>query len=231
MIQGSQVKSEGGKKVIELQKEHSSDSEAEKYLASENPGRDSPPPSRLEDAGIINLYLQRDEAAIKETDNKYGAYCTAIALDLLRINEDAQECVNDTYMSAWEQIPPRIPECLRAFLGRITRNIAIGRYRKMHAKKRYNGFEVALSELEECLPSAGNVEREFDAKELGGHISDWLDGLEEQDRMIFVRRYWYGDTAAVLAKKTGTSGSGMSRKLSRMRESLREHLTERGDEI
>ena len=101
----------------------------------------------------------------------------------------------------------------------------------MHAKKRYDGVETALSELEECLPSDENVERKFDAKELSGHISDWLDGLEEQDRMIFVRRYWYGDTAVALAKKTGLSEAGMSRKLSRMRESLRKHLTERGDEI
>ena len=164
----------------------------------------------MEDAGIIELYFKRDESAIKETDSKYGAYCTAIALNLLRIMEDAQECVNDTYMSVWEQIPPRLPESFRLFLGRITRNIAIGRYRKMHAKKRYDGVETALSELEECLQSDKNVEREFDAKELSRHISDWLDRLEEQDRMIFVRRYWYGDTAVSLAKKTGISEAGMS---------------------
>ena len=203
------------------------------YISRSNENRSVSAAERppLEDAGIIELYFKRDESAIKETDSKYGAYCTAIALNLLRIMEDAQECVNDTYMSVWEQIPPQMPECLRAFLGRITRNIAIGRYRKMHAKKRYDGVETALSELEECLPSDKNVEREFDAKELGRHISDWLDGLPEKDRMIFVRRYWYGDKSYELAYKTGISEAGMSRKLSRMRESLRKHLTERGDEI
>lgn len=203
------------------------------YISRSNENRSASAAERppLEDAGIIELYFKRDESAIKETDSKYGAYCTAIALNLLRIMEDAQECVNDTYMSVWEQIPPRLPERFRTFLGRITRNIAIGRFRKMHAKKRYDGVETALSELEECLPSDKTVEREFDAKELSKHISNWLDGLEEQDRMIFVRRYWYGDTSVAIAKKTGISEAGMSRKLSRMRESLREHLTERGDEI
>ncbi len=185
----------------------------------------------MEDAWIIELYFRRDEAAIKETDIKYGAYCTAIALGLLQINEDAQECVNDTYLSSWEQIPPLVPDCLRAFLGRVTRNIAIGRYRKMHARKRYDGMEVGLSELAECLPSDKNVEREYDAKELGGQISDWLDGLSVPDRMVFVRRYWFGDTAALLAKKTGISEAGMSRKLSRLRAGLRDYLTERGTEL
>ena len=185
----------------------------------------------MEDAGIIELYFKRDETAIRETDIKYGAYCTAIAMKLLHTEEDAQECVNDTYMSVWERIPPHIPECLRVFLGRITRNIAIGRYRKMHAKKRYDGFEVTLSELEECLPSDESVEKALDAKMLCGFISEWLDSVGERDRMIFVRRYWFGDKAYELASKTGMSEAGMSRKLSKLRESLRAYLTERGTEI
>lgn len=185
----------------------------------------------MEDAGIIELYFKRDESAIKETDSKYGAYCTAIALNLLRIMEDAQECVNDTYMSVWEQIPPRLPESFRLFLGRITRSIAIGRYRRMHAKKRGDGFEVMLSELGECVPSGENTEKSVEAKLLGEYISTWLDGISEQDRMIFVRRYWYGDKSYELAYKTGISDAGMSRKLSRLRISLRDFLTERGVEI
>lgn len=185
----------------------------------------------MEDAGIIDLYLKRDETAIKETESKYGAYCTAIAFSLLRVREDAQECVNDTYMSAWERIPPHIPDCLRAFLGRITRNIAVGRYRKMHAKKRYDGMEVALSELEECLPSDENVERSLDAKLLTSCINDWLDSLDERDRMMFVRRYWYGDKSNDLAAKMGISNSGASRRLAKLRENLREYLTERGETI
>lgn len=185
----------------------------------------------MDDKEIIDLYVRRDENAIKETDSKYGTYCTTVAVNLLQVREDAQECVNDTYMTAWERIPPHIPECLRAFLGRVTRNIAIGMYRKLHRKKRYDGFELMLSELEECVPSAENVEREFDAKAIGSSINDWLDGLPEQDKVLFVRRYWFGDKNADLAKKAGLSEAGMSHKLTRMRESLREYLTERGTEI
>ena len=185
----------------------------------------------MEDAGIIDLYVKRDESAIRETDSKYGTYCNTVAFNLLRIREDAQECVNDTYMAAWERIPPHIPECLRAFLGRVTRNIAIGMYRRKHTKKRFDGIELQLSELEECLPSDENIEQKLDAKLLTGYINDWLDEQPENDRMLFVRRYWYGDLNVDLAKKTGMSGSGMSKKLSKMRESLREYLTERGAEI
>lgn len=185
----------------------------------------------MDDTGIIELYMQRDERAIKETDSKYGAYCTAVAMNFLHIREDAQECVNDTYMSVWEQIPPKMPERLRAFLGRITRNIAVRRFRKLHAKKRFDGMELTLSELEECLPSGETVESEFDTKVLSGYINDWLDTLTEQDRMVFVRRYWYGDKAYELAEKMGLSKAGASRKLSRLRESLRAFLTEKGEKI
>ncbi len=182
----------------------------------------------MEDTGIIELYFARDESAIKETDKKYGAYCTAIAMNLLNSREDAQECVNDTYLSVWERIPPHIPECLRAFLGRMTRNISVERYRKLHAKKRFSGMETALDELAECLPSDENVERAFDAKMLADSLNEWLDRLEERDRMLFVRRYWFGDTAKALAAKMGFSEAGVSRKLARLRDSLREALTERG---
>ena len=186
----------------------------------------------MDDKEIIDLYVRRDENAIKETDTKYGAYCTTVAVNLLQVREDAQECVNETYMAAWERIPPHIPECLRAFLGRVTRNIAIGMYRKLHRKKRFDGFEIMLSELEECVPSAATVDREIDTKMLGGCINDWLDRrLSEQDRVLFVRRYWFGDKNADLAKKAGMSEAGMSKRLARMRESLREYLTERGMEI
>ena len=185
----------------------------------------------MDDKEIIDLYVRRDENAIKETDAKYGAYCTTVAINLLQVREDAQECVNDTYMAAWERIPPHIPGCLRAFLGRVTRNIAIGMYRRLHRKKRFDGFELIFSELEECVPSAATVDREVDTKLLGGSINNWLDTLPGQDRALFVRRYWFGDKNADLAKKAGMSEAGMSKKLARMRESLREYLSERGMEI
>ena len=183
----------------------------------------------MEDHAIIELYFARDESAIKETDAKYGAYCTAIAYNLLRIREDAQECVNDTYLAVWERIPPHIPECLRAFLGRMTRNIAIGRYRKTHAQKRSAELEVTLSELGDCLPSDENVERALDAKLLADSLNEWLDGIAEQDRMLFVRRYFFGDLSKGLAKKTGMSEAGLSRRLAKLRDNLRTYLTERGN--
>lgn len=185
----------------------------------------------MEDHAIIELYFARDESAIKETDAKYGAYCTAIAYNLLNVREDAQECVNDTYLAVWERIPPHIPECLRAFLGRMTRNIAVDRYRRTHAKKRSDGLEVTLSELGECLPSDENVERALDAKLLAESLNAWLLSLPEQDRMLFVRRYFYGDAAKGLAKKTGMSEAGLSRRLAKLRDSLRAYLTERGNEL
>ncbi len=185
----------------------------------------------MDDAGIIELYFSRDENAIKETDKKYGVYCTTIAMGLLHLREDAQECVNDTYLSAWNQIPPFVPECLRTFLGRLTRNIAICRYRRNNAMKRRDSLDIPFSELEECLPSDRNVEQTFDAKQLGRYISEWLDGLAEQDRMIFVRRYWLGDKAVVLAKMTGMTESGMSRKLTILRNDLRKYLTKKGENI
>ena len=111
----------------------------------------------MDDKQIIELYFKRDECAIRETQSKYGAFCNRIAMNILSIREDAEECVNDTYYSVWKQIPPTVPESFRAFLGRITRNLSISRFRSMRAKKRYSGMEVMLSELNDCVPSAETV--------------------------------------------------------------------------
>ena len=107
----------------------------------------------MEDKQIIELYFQRNETAIAETANKYGAFCHKIAMNILSIREDAEECVNDTYHSVWNQIPPTNPNSFRSFLGRITRNLSISRFRTLRAQKRYAGMELMLSELEECIPT------------------------------------------------------------------------------
>jgi RNA polymerase sigma-70 factor (ECF subfamily) len=185
----------------------------------------------VEDKTIIELYFRRSERALDETVIKYGAYCRTVAQNVLTRPEDAEECVNDTWLAAWNDIPPSRPDSLRAYLGRLTRNLAITRWRAMHAKKRFDGMEALLSELEDCLPAPDSVEREVERAELSAVLRSWVDSLSAPQRQLFVRRYWYGDTASTLAKKTGISEAGMSRKLSRMRESLREHLAERGDEI
>ena len=182
----------------------------------------------MEDKQIIDLYFQRNESAITETATKYGAFCHKIAMNILSIYEDAEECVNDTYHSVWNQIPPTNPCSFRAFLGRITRNLSISRFRAMRAKKRYNGVELMLSELEECVPASSNVENAIEAKELSSYISAWLYLQGETEAMLFIRRYWYGDSIQDLAKKSGTTAAKMAQTMLRLRKSLKAYLEQKG---
>ena len=182
----------------------------------------------MEDNRIIELFFQRDESALTETANKYGSFCLRIAMNVVSVREDAEECVNDTYHTAWNQIPPTRPDSFKAFLGRIVRNFAISKYRALHAKKRFNGLEVMLSELGDCVPAAENVEQELEAKELSEYINFWLLGLKTEDRVLFVRRYWYGEEIRELAKKYGVSGTQMTQRMLRLRRKLKAFLTEKG---
>lgn len=182
----------------------------------------------MEDRQIIELYFQRNETAITETANKYGAFCHKIAMNILSIREDAEECVNDTYHSVWNQIPPTNPNSFRAFLGRITRNLSISRFRTLHAQKRYAGMELMLSELEECIPAPNTIERTIESKELTGYINKWLTTLPEQDAMLFLRRYWYGDSVKDLAKKTNLTAAKMAQTMLRLRKSLKAYLEQKG---
>ncbi len=182
----------------------------------------------MQDNEIVELYFSRNEAAIKETDSKYGALCYRVAYNILGIAEDSEECVNDTYLSVWEKIPPTKPDSLKAFICRITRNISISRYRSSHSKKRYSGMETMLSELRECVPSPYNVSEQADAAQLSQYISSWLDSLSAEDCALFVRRYWFGDSVKALAEKCGTAPEKMSQRMFRLRKSLRAYLEERG---
>ena len=182
----------------------------------------------MEDKQIIELYFNRNEQAITETGNKYGTFCHRIAMNILCIHEDAEECVNDTYFRVWNQIPPTVPESFRAFLGRIVRNLSISRYRQMRAKKRYSGLEVLLSELEDCVPSSCDVEQVIERNALSEMISDWLDSLPEEDSVLFVRRYWFGDENKTLAQNSGKSVKTLTQKLYRMRKSLKSDLEKKG---
>ena len=129
----------------------------------------------MDDKQIIDLYFARSEQAVRETEQKYGAFCHRIAMNILGIHEDAEECVNDTYYSVWKQIPPTVPESFKAFIGRITRNTSISRFRTLRAKKRYSSMDVMLSELSDCVPSSGNVEQAVEVNQFSEYISDWLD--------------------------------------------------------
>ena len=182
----------------------------------------------MDDRQIIDLYFARDEQAIAETEQKYGGFCWRIAMNVLGVREDAEECVSDTYLSAWDRIPPTIPQSLKAFLGRIVRNLSISRFRAMRAKKRYNGMEVLLSELGDCVPSDRQVEQTVEAKELSGYISEWLDSLSEEDCALFVRRYWFGDAVQELAEKCGISAAQMAQRMLRLRKGLRTALEQKG---
>jgi len=182
----------------------------------------------VEDKQIIELYFERNEQAIKETEKKYGRFCHCIAMNVLGIHEDAEECVNDTYYSVWKQIPPTVPEIFKVYLGRITRNLSISRFRAMRAKKRYSSMEIMLSELNDCVPSSVNVEQSIEVMQLSEYISQWLDGLSEEDRALFVRRYWFGDEVQELAKKCGISAAKMAQRMLRLRKSLKAALEKKG---
>ena len=182
----------------------------------------------MEDQAIIELYWNRDEAAIRETDAVYGNKLQSLSEHILDSREDARECVNDTYHTTWNQIPPTRPDSFKAFLGRIVRNFAISKYRALHAKKRFNGLEVMLSEIGDCIPATESVEQEMEAKELTEYINSWLADLKQKDRVLFVRRYWYGDEVKDLARKCGVSGTQMTQRMLRLRRKLKEYLTEKG---
>lgn len=185
----------------------------------------------MEDAKTIELYWRRNETAIAETDKKYGAYCHTISYNILKIHEDAEECVSDTYQHAWETIPPERPGKLKIWLGVVVRNITIDLFRKNHAKKRYDEFNVLLSELDECIPSNESVEQIADAKALVECINNWLSELSSEDRNIFLRRYWYGEAVSTIAKSKGVSANTMTQKLYRMRNGLKSRLEKEGTMI
>ena len=185
----------------------------------------------MDDLTIVELYHRRDEQAIAESDKKYGALCHSIALRLLMFREDAEECVNDTWHAAWNRMPPDRPSVLGAFFGRITRNLSISRWRRSHAKKRYDGMEILLSELEDCVPAPRTLEEDFDRQRLAQSISAWLDRLAEEERRLFIRRYWYGDAVKELAAERGETAGALSQRLLRLRRRLRAFLESEGVEL
>lgn len=183
----------------------------------------------MEDERIIDLYWARQESAIAETEKKYGGYCRSIALHILKSMEDSEECVNDTWMRAWDSMPPKRPDFLSAFLGKITRNLSISRYRMNHARKRGSGeMDLLLIELEECLPSGRSVEEEIEGKETAASIDRFLYGIEEESRNIFVRRYFYMDSVKEVAERFNISESKVKSQLFRMRNRLKDHLEKEG---
>lgn len=182
----------------------------------------------MEDIEIITLYWDRDEAAIRETDNKYGMFCHSLSMNILSVWEDAEECVNDTYQKAWDSIPPESPSLFRAWLGRIVRNLSINRWHHNHAQKRYQGAEELLAELTDCIPDGNTTEEILDARELAKFISAWLDTLSVADRTLFIRRYWNGEQLQELAKASGSTPGRLAGRTFHLRKRLRAFLTKEG---
>ena len=182
----------------------------------------------MDDSKIIDLYWQRDEKAIEETDSKYGAYCRAVSMNILGVREDAEECVNDTYLAVWNAIPPQKPDPLRTFVCKIARNLAAAKYHANTAKKRNSRYDAALDELEGCFAAGSNVEEAYDAKELSEAINAFLSSLSYTDRFLFVRRYWYSDSMQDIAAMIGSTANSVAVRLYRLREKLRHYLIREG---
>ena len=182
----------------------------------------------MEDTDIIQLYWARDEGAIAATDEKYGTLCRSLSHNILASREDAEECVNDTWHRAWNTMPPQRPGSLRAYLARIVRNLSIDRWRARRSQKRGEGMEALVLELEDCVPAVQSAEAEFEAKETAAAIDRWLDTLSQEDRVAFVRRYWYGERVDALAGQCGCTPKQMAGRLFRLRGGLRRALEREG---
>ena len=183
----------------------------------------------MDDTGIIDLYWARQERALDETERKYGGYCWTIAHNILRSREDTEECVNDTWLRAWNAMPPQRPAILSSFLGTITRNLSLDRYKAGRAGKRGGGrVVVALDELEACIPGKGDVEQILADAELARTIDRFLRKLPEKECCIFLRRYWYVDTTQEIARRYHMAEGTVKSTLHRTRKKLREYLEQEG---
>lgn len=187
----------------------------------------------MDDSKIVDLYLSRDESAVSQTAEQYGARLRGIANRILDDPSAAEECENDTYLAAWRLIPPNEPRtCLFSFLGKITRHIAIDMARKRSAEKRSAVLCELTKEMEECLPAgADSVEDAVEAEELSRLISSFLERHSREQQNVFVRRYWYFDSIREIGKRYGFSGSKVKMILSRMRTELREFLRKEGYDL
>ena len=180
----------------------------------------------MEDQKIVMLFWERNENAIRETEKKYGKYCYSVAYNVLRSHEDSAECVNDTWNSAWTSIPPEKPTRLQCFLARITRNIAIDRYRYDSAQKRGAEVESAIDEYFECIPNGdASIEDEYVLKQA---VNGFLANLDSRSRVVFMRRYWYSMSVKDIADSMRLSESHISVILHRTRSKFKDYLTKKG---
>lgn len=179
----------------------------------------------MNDKQIIELYLRRNENALHETSIKYGSYCYSIANNILFNNEDSEECVNDTWLKAWNAIPPHRPNHLRMFLAKIVRNLSFDKLKSKRTNKRGGGIiNLVLDELSECIPSSCDVEQELQARELKGQMDRFLHTLRKRDRDVFLRRYFYVEAIPEIAQRYGLTEGNVLMILSRTRSKLKNQL-------
>lgn len=183
----------------------------------------------MEDDKIIELYWKRSEAAVEETYKKYSSYCNSISFNILQNKEDAEECVNDAFKKAWDSIPPNRPQCLRAFLGKIVRNLSLNRLKSYRVEKRGSGrVNLALSELDECIPDKFSMETALSEKQLTQAINSFLKELPPKKRCVFVSRYWYMRPIKDIAKQYNMGVGMVKTTLFRLRKQLKVYLEKEG---
>lgn len=182
----------------------------------------------MDDSTILDLFFARDQRAIEALDSKYGSNCRRLSRNILRDPRDAEECVNDAYLGAWNAIPPARPNPLATFVYKIVRNLSLKRHRDNTAQKRDSRYDAALSELGEQFPTAETPESLLAARELARLLEQFLDGLSRENRVLFLRRYWFADPYADIAAHMGLSEKAVSSRLTRLRKQLRRFLTEKG---
>ena len=182
----------------------------------------------MTDTEIVDLFFERSEQAITELAKKHGSAVARVAFNILGNAQDAEECVNDTYLGAWNAIPPHKPSPLRTFVCKIARNLATAKYHANTAEKRNSRYDAALDELEGCLHNGVSVEEECEAKELAAAINAFLSALDYSDRFIFTRRYWYSDPPQEIAKMINSTANSVTVRLFRIRAKLKRHLKKEG---
>ena len=183
----------------------------------------------MDDNAIVDLYWSRSEDAISETERKYGAYCRQVSWNILRSAQDAEECVNDTWLRAWNAMPSHRPARLQAFLAKLTRNLSLDRWEKAHAEKRGGGRTgLLLSELSECIPDPDTLEKILDDRAISAAIARWLRQQNPRQRVAFVRRYFYAESLTLVARRIGMTEGGTKSLLHRQRLSLRTYLEQEG---
>lgn len=185
----------------------------------------------MDDKLIVDLFWERSEEAITQTQEKYGKYCFSIAFNILKSDSDAEECVNDTYMNAWNSMPPKRPNVLSLFLGKITRNLSLNRYYHSRAMKRTTVIEEALDEVADFVASDSVFDPVAEETVLKDVINRFLASLNKQNRIVFVRRYWYLSTVKEIADDCGLSESNVKVKLTRLRKSFKAFILKEGIQI